>query len=72
MMKEKLIDAEGDVFGRCKACGGRVFSYPCNADLVAARPQGIDADWWAACSNPDCVHHYGEDIWQDVPEWVVK
>lgn len=27
-------------------------------------------DWWMYCSNKGCIHHEGEGVFQETPDWV--
>ncbi|WP_459252796.1 hypothetical protein [Paraburkholderia sediminicola] len=56
----------------CVACGSPVSTYNANADLINQRPDANDWDWWCACDNADCVHAYGEGIFDEPLEWTTK
>lgn len=56
--------------GRCRACGSPVTGYTANAALIALRPEAASWDWWVACDNVACDHHYGEGLFQVEPDWV--
>lgn len=67
------VDRHGDCCDdqRCTVCGAHVSTYNCNETVVALRPEAAHEDWWAACDNGECVHSYGEGIFQISPDWIV-
>jgi hypothetical protein len=56
----------------CVLCGFHVSGYNCNADLISERPEAADWDWWLACDNAECIHSYGEGLFQIYPDWVIQ
>lgn len=56
----------------CAACGSPVSTYNANADLVDQRPEASEWDWWCACDNADCIHAYGEGLFQEPLGWMGK
>lgn len=56
----------------CTVCGSPVSTYNANADLVDQRPEASNWDWWCACDNADCVHAYGEGLFQEPLGWMDK
>lgn len=59
---------EGEI-GFCKECDSPVASYLCNASVIAKRPEAASEDYWMACTNDQCSHHYGEGYLMDTPSW---
>ena len=57
--------------GVCIACGHGVACYAANSDLVDARPEAKEWDWWVSCCNRECANHWGEGHFQTMPDWVV-
>ena len=58
--------------GVCNTCGHDVASYLCNASVIKHRPEAAHWDWWVACTNPECEHHYGCGYFQDEPTWYTR
>jgi hypothetical protein len=54
----------------CAACGSPVSTYNANSDVIDQRPEASEWDWWCACDNANCVHAYGEGLFQDALDWV--
>lgn len=72
MRLEKLSRREFmAVYGKCRDCGAPVSYYTCNGEIVIKRPEAANEDWWAACDNEECGHHYGEGVFQDDPDWLI-
>lgn len=64
-----MLDCLGILF-KCKDCDSPVFSYLCNNDFFAIRPEAVKEDYWMSCSNLTCPNHYGEGYLMDFPKWV--
>ena len=60
------------VYGKCVKCHSDVFDYTCNGDLISKRPEAIEWDWWVSCSNEKCENNYGEGVFQNDIEWVMR
>lgn len=60
------------VQGRCTACGGEVHGFTSNDALIAVRPEAEGTDWWYACANPACAHHYGQEYDQGGVSWCQR
>ena len=55
----------------CQVCGSHVSTYNANESLSAARPEAwMQWDWWVSCDNADCIHAWGEGLFQTPPSWV--
>lgn len=53
---------------RCVKCGWPIIFTCCNDDMQRL-PWGM-WDWWMYCSNKGCIHHEGEGVFQETPDWV--
>jgi hypothetical protein len=56
----------------CIQCGSPVSVYNCNQSFYEQRPTAELSDWWVICNSEACVHHFGEDLFQNMPDWVVE
>ena len=56
--------------GTCRDCSWPVVDACCNDGLAVTEPY-CDWDWWIYCSNPTCVNHVGEGVFQNNPEWWI-
>lgn len=69
MVKPAMSELIG-INGKCNNCGSPTFSYLCNSNLLLARPESGDSDYWVCCGNITCPNHYGEGYLFYLPEWV--
>jgi len=53
---------------KCKTCGWSIVSVCCNDGM--AEGEWGKWDWWLYCSNKSCVHHEGEGVYQNIPDWI--
>lgn len=60
-----------DYVGICRDCNDPVLHYLANEQLVAARPEAAQHDYWCACSNSECKNHEGEGYLQSYPKWYL-
>ena len=58
--------------GICRDCNDPVLHYLANEQLVAARPEAAQHDYWCACSNSECENHEGEGYLQSYPKWYLN
>jgi hypothetical protein len=53
----------------CENCGWPVIFAFCNDGMGQMAPYS-DWDNWIYCANKTCLHHGGEGIYHNVPEWI--
>lgn len=69
--KSPLVSAK--IYGNihCGTCGWPIILACCN-DAMATTVPYAGNDWWLYCSNKACPHHAGSDLFQTLPDWVLR
>lgn len=54
----------------CTECNSSASLYLCNSDLIKERPEAKNSDRWFCCDNMRCKNRWGEEHFQDLPDWI--
>lgn len=53
----------------CKDCRWPIIFACCNGTFREYR-DAAKWDWWVYCSNKGCINHWGEGLFQGLPNWI--